>query len=84
MPIIITRTQLYERVWRQPLTHIANDLGISDVGLRKICQRHCIPTPPAGHWAKLAFGKPISVAQLPDPDEDRPPRREITRSSRAR
>ena len=72
MATITSRKQLYAQVWQQPLTHIARDLGISDVGLRKVCKRHAIPTPPAGHWAKLAHGKPVTVAKLPDPDDDRP------------
>jgi len=70
MVTIISRKQLYARVWRQPITHIANEFGISDVGLRKACKRHRIPTPPAGHWAKAAYGKELTVINLPDPDDD--------------
>lgn len=72
MATLTSRKQLYDRVWAQPITHIAKDYGISDVGLRKVCQRHDIPTPPAGHWAKQAFGKPVTVAKLPNADDDHP------------
>jgi len=27
-------------------------LGISDVALKKICDKHRVPTPPRGYWAK--------------------------------
>jgi hypothetical protein len=72
MPTTISRTQLYERVWRQPIVHVAKDFGISDVGLRKICKRNNIPTPPAGYWAKVAHGKRVTVIKLPDADLERP------------
>lgn len=72
MTTIITRKQLYDRVWRQPMVHIAREFGVSDVGLRKACQRHGIPTPGAGHWAKVANGKRVTISSLPDPDDDHP------------
>ena len=33
----ISREALYELVWTKPLTHVAKDLGISDVMLGKMC-----------------------------------------------
>lgn len=50
----LTRKQLHEMVWKDPMTKVAATLGISDVGLAKLCRRHGIPTPARGHWAKLA------------------------------
>ena len=61
----LDRTSLYEMVWNKPVTKIAEDLGISDVALHKICRKHQIPVPPRGHWAKLAAGKPVKIAPLP-------------------
>lgn len=47
--IRIERTQLYEQVWAKPMITLAKDYGLSDVGLRKICKRLCIPLPPQGY-----------------------------------
>ena len=61
----ITREDLYERVWEAPLTKLAKEFNISDVGLAKACRRSKIPTPPVGYWAKVAHGKSVSKPPLP-------------------
>ncbi|HZS85507.1 MAG TPA: hypothetical protein VFA50_21740 [Stellaceae bacterium] len=61
----ITRADLYELVWQKPVTQAAKQFGVSDVGLRKICSKHDIPTPPLGYWAKLAHGKKVYKPPLP-------------------
>lgn len=58
MPIL-TRQELYDLVWSTPMTKLAEDFGLSDVGLAKICERHRIPTPPRGYWAKKDAGKKV-------------------------
>ncbi len=67
----ISREDLYRRVWETPLTKLAKEFDISDVGLAKACRKHNIPTPPVGHWAKVAHGKPVTKPALPksDPSE---------------
>jgi len=45
----LTREELYDRIWKTPLRDVAPTLGISDVGLKKVCKRHGIPTPPQGY-----------------------------------
>lgn len=61
----MTRAELYVLVWEQPMTKLAKKFGLSDVGLRKLCTRHNIPTPPLGYWAKLAHGKRVYQPALP-------------------
>lgn len=61
----MTRPELYELVWKDPVTHVAKRFGVSDVALRKTCVKHNIPDPPLGYWAKLAFGKKVSQPALP-------------------
>ncbi|MEI9983939.1 MAG: hypothetical protein WDN69_12460 [Aliidongia sp.] len=56
---ILTRRAMYDLVWSKPMTKVAEDLQISDVALRKICDRHRVPTPSRGYWAKKAAGKPV-------------------------
>jgi len=64
-----TRQELYDLVWSTPMVQLAKEFGLSDVGLRKICVKHGIPTPPLGYWAKLNFGKPVKKTPLGSPAE---------------
>lgn len=61
----LSRQSLYDIVWETPVRTLAERFGISDVGLRKACQRSDIPLPPAGHWAKVAAGKKVTQPRLP-------------------
>jgi len=38
---------------------------LSDVGLKKMCVKHQIPTPKMGYWAKKAHGKKVPQTSLP-------------------
>ncbi len=44
-----TRAEFYELVWSRPMTKVAEDFGLSDQGLAKICAKHSIPRPPRGY-----------------------------------
>jgi hypothetical protein len=60
-----TREQLYELVWSEPMRHVAERLGISDVGLAKTCRRANVPVPERGYWAKRQAGRAPTQAPLP-------------------
>ncbi len=62
----ISRKDLYELIWSEPTTTLAQRFGISDVGLAKVCRRSDIPAPPRGYWAKLAAGNSIPRPDLPE------------------
>lgn len=64
--IKVSRSELYEAVWSEPMTKLAGKYGVSDVALGKICRKHNIPLPGAGHWSKVAVGKKFSRPPLPD------------------
>ena len=51
MPIELTREELFKQVWERPMTKAAADYGISDVALKKICDKHRIPVPGRGYPA---------------------------------
>ncbi|MGO4705794.1 hypothetical protein AB4072_08460 [Microvirga sp. 2MCAF38] len=56
------------------MTKIAAEFQISDVGLAKVCERHRVPTPPQGYWAKVEAGKKVKKAlfvEVKDPELDR-------------
>ena len=55
---------MYDLVWSRPMTKVAEDFGISDVALKKICDKHWVPTPPRGYWAKRDAGKPTKQIQF--------------------
>lgn len=55
--IRIDREKLYEQVWSQPITALAKQYYISDVGLIKICKKLQIPLPGRGYWQKKARRK---------------------------
>ena len=60
-----SRIELYKLVWAKPMTHLAKELGLSDVGLRKICVKYGIPLPLRGYWSRLQFGKQDPRPELP-------------------
>jgi hypothetical protein len=63
--ITITRNDLYEMVWKEPMTTLAKRYGISDNGVRKICIKLQIPLPKEGHWMKVKAGKKVKVLSGP-------------------
>lgn len=70
----ITRQQLYEQVWTEPVSKVAPRYGISNVALSKICRKYKVPIPPRGYWAKIhAGGKPKKIPLLAFPQFDNHP-----------
>jgi len=70
----LTRQEIYDLVWSTPMTKAAESFGISDVGLAKICDRHRVPTPQRGYWAKKEAGKKVKqtiFVKVDDPLLDR-------------
>jgi hypothetical protein len=52
------RAELYEKVWSQPMRILAQQYGVSDVYLARVCRLLRIPLPGLGYWAKKSAGKP--------------------------
>lgn len=66
MPTItLDREVLYREVWERPISKVAKDYGLSDVGLAKACTRLRVPTPPRGYWARLEAGQSPRIPPLP-------------------
>jgi len=68
---VISREALFEDAWKRPLSKIAAEFGVSDTALRKMCDRHDIPTPGRGYWAQVASGKSFPRPQLRPAKEPR-------------
>jgi hypothetical protein len=54
--VTLTREELYEMIWGEPMTKIAARFQISDVALRKRCIKHHIPMPGRGYWRRIETG----------------------------
>lgn len=70
MEMCVKRSELYALVWQTPLRHLGPNLGLSDVGLSKLCRRYNIPVPPVGYWTRLAVSKICVQTPLPPSDVD--------------
>lgn len=63
--ITIERDKLYEQVWTEPIHKLCKQYFLSDRGLGKLCERHNIPVPPRGYWARVAHGQKPKRPPLP-------------------
>lgn len=62
----LSRKELYEMVWSEPMKILSARFGISDVALKKTCARSEIPTPDRGYWARKEAGKSTPQVALPE------------------
>ena len=77
------REVLHELVWTAPVSEVAKRLGVSDVGLAKLCRRAEIPIPERGYWARLESGQWIGRTPLPPTPEGLPTLLRIRRKKSA-
>ena len=61
----MTREELYDLVWSEPMIKAAKHFALSDVGLKKICLKNNVPIPGRGYWRKLETGKKVKKTPLP-------------------
>lgn len=65
-PSSLTREQLYELVWSEPMLKIAARYDISSSYMARVCTLLNVPRPKRGYWAKLAVGKAPPKPSLPE------------------
>lgn len=63
--VSLTRQELYEQVWSEPITHLSKFYNLSDVGLAKICKKMDVPVPGRGYWEKKHHGYNPERTPLP-------------------
>jgi hypothetical protein len=68
MTFVLTRDQLYDLVWSEPMQRLSKQIGISDVAIAKQCRKVGVPVPERGYWNKHQAGKPVVQARLPERD----------------
>ncbi|MBU9224709.1 hypothetical protein [Burkholderia multivorans] len=66
--ITFERETLYEEIWTDPVSTVSKRYGMSDNGLRKVCQKLRVPLPPLGYWAKLRAGQKVERTPMPRHD----------------
>ena len=62
-----TRSEIYEMLWVEPTTKVAQLLGMSDVGLGKWCKLYGVPKPKLGYWAKVQHGVEVPEREPLEP-----------------
>lgn len=65
----ISREQFYDLIWSKPITEVAKIFHVSDSAIHKLCKKYEVPKPPAGHWAKLKYGKQSPQIPLPQTEK---------------
>jgi hypothetical protein len=61
----LTREELYAKVWQKPTVKLAEEYGVSDVMIAKLCRKMDIPKPPLGYWRRIETGAKIEPTPLP-------------------
>lgn len=64
----ITREQLYDLVWSEPLANVATRFGLSANGIAKICDRLGIPRPERSYWMRSGAARPARIPLGPAPE----------------
>ena len=67
----LTRRELYDLIWSEPIFRLAKRFNLSNVGLAKICKRNNVPRPPRGYWAQKQAGQRVKQTPLPKGDDTR-------------
>src|SRR5260221_11357214 len=67
--LTLSREDLYELAWSKPISELAKDFGISDVGLAKRCRGLGVPLPGRGYWARVDAGQQPYRPKLPERQE---------------
>jgi hypothetical protein len=61
----VTREELYQQVWAEPMIKVAARYEVSSNYLARVCEYLNVPRPPRGFWAKLTAGKAPERPPLP-------------------
>jgi hypothetical protein len=71
--VTLSRQELYDMVWSEPMTTLAKKFGISDVALAKRCRAVDVPIPYRGYWARKTAGQKPTQTPLPKYRRAQPP-----------
>ena len=63
----LTRSQLFDQIWQEPMGKVAETYGLTGNGLAKICDRLNIPRPSRTHWTRGEDAREKRPALPPPP-----------------
>ncbi len=63
---VISREEIYGKLWSAPACHVADDYGISGSMLARICTKLDVPRPPRGYWARPDKWRKAHQPPLPE------------------
>lgn len=61
----LTRQELYELVWKEPLASVLSKYEIKYPALRRMLIEMNIPIPGSSYWSRIKFGKLVEIKPLP-------------------
>ena len=64
-PKAITRQDLYNLAWQEPMLRVAERFGVSSSYLARVFTEMRVPRPAPGYWAQREFGKAPPTPELP-------------------
>ena len=64
----LTRRELYDMVWDEPMSAVADRLHVSGNGLAKLCDRLDVPRPPPTYWTSARARRCARLPLPPAPD----------------
>jgi hypothetical protein len=62
---MVSREELYQLVWAEPMTKVSARFGVSGSYMARVCDALNVPRPGRGHWTKLELGKADPAPPLP-------------------
>ena len=62
---VVSRKELFELVWAQPMLKVAKQFGVSSSYMARVCTSMYVPRPERGYWARLAVGQKDRKPALP-------------------
>lgn len=69
---MLTRQELFDWVWQEPLPKLSKRLGIAQHRIIKICEQYEIPRPSCRHWSLVRLGAAPTRPSLPIYEHDEP------------
>ncbi|WP_417558319.1 hypothetical protein [Mesoflavibacter zeaxanthinifaciens] len=66
----IQRKDLYDLVWKTPLTQLAPKFNLNTSLLKKVCSENNIPLPQTGYWSKLKHNVQVEILELPNSSDN--------------
>lgn len=64
-PKSVTRLELYDLAWQEPMLRVAERFGVSSSYLTRVFTELRVPRPARGYWAQREFGKSPPKPELP-------------------